>query len=374
LSVYTHDGPVSGPGRYHGRQALVRSLVSGAAQGRSFAVCGGPKLGRSSTLGQLAHLAELKWQRDPGALKLVPVRYDLTRLGAAGPKTLVKSLWTEITTAVLNARVFGDGEPVRAPDVDFLRADEPWQALAAACTELWDRLSGTPGWCQWVLLLEGADQLLSPKLESELSGFAALITSGASGAPSSVVVEGGRLLREMLFEVHTPLKFLRPMFLGLLRDSEAEALARSGFPEADDLWLRSILAATGKHPYLMQRLLAQLEVLGVGATVEQALDAIQADVAGLFEAVWHEFDLDRGVTYRGAYAAPEHALMQYTLDSGGEMRLRLAERDLGIKPLKEYAEFLEYVGAVERVLRADEAVYVAPCEMFNSWYADRVLR
>ena len=37
-----------------------------------------------------------------------------------------------------------------------------------------------------------------------------------------------------------------------------------------------------------------------------------------------------------------------------------AERDLGIKPLKEYAEFLEYVGVVERVLRADEAVYVAP--------------
>ena len=92
----------------------------------------------------------------------------------------------------------------------------------------------------------------------------------------------------------------------------------------------------------------------------------------LFEAVWRELDLGRGVTYRGAYAAPEHALLQHLIECGAPVDLKTAERDLGIKPLREFAELLEYCGVVERVLVGDTTCFRAPGRLWNSWYSARV--
>ncbi|MBI3178678.1 MAG: hypothetical protein HYZ27_03400 [Deltaproteobacteria bacterium] len=181
------------------------------------------------------------------------------------------------------------------------------------------------------------------------------------------------MFREQVRDDNSPLAGLRSLATGALKDDEAMALVRRGFPDARDEWLTALLHTTGKHPYLMQRFLAELEVRP-DTSLDDVIAITREDCSALFAEIWDMFDLDRGVTYRGAYAAPEHALMQFLLDFGGDASLEVAERELGIRPLREYAEFLEYAGVVERVLRGDEPHYRAACDLWNIWYSERILR
>ena len=372
MSIYSRDAPVAGPGRFFGRDVLVRSVVAGVQQGRSFAICGGPKTGRTSILDQVTGLVEQRWHREPRALKTVPVRLDLADLHVGGPKMLAKQLWAKMRDAVLSPRVFGDGKPIMSVEPDFARASDPWVIFVQGCEDLWTDLGGTSGWCNWTLILDNGDFLLGHKLNSVLEPLSWMVQSKVSGTPSSLVITIGRAMRERLRERRSPLRWLRLALLGPFRDAEAEALVRSGFPKAQTPWLRKIYSLTGKHPHLLQNLLSLMETASLD--LDQAAAELEPIAHQMFETVWSEIDLDRGVTYRGAYAAPEHALMQYALDVGGEIDLRRAERDLGIKPLTEFAQMFEYLGVMEKVLRQDSPVYLASCQLFNRWYADRVLR
>ncbi|MEM6731023.1 MAG: hypothetical protein AAF658_05680, partial [Myxococcota bacterium] len=122
------------------------------------------------------------------------------------------------------------------------------------------------------------------------------------------------------------------------------------------------------------RVLAELEVRG-GAGEPRALTRELAPAfEPLYERIWEEFDMRRHVTYRGAYAAPEHALLQYAVDYRGEISVRIAERELAIRPLKEYAEFLEYAGVAESRLTGDAPQLRAGCELFNTWYEKRIAK
>lgn len=374
MSVYVHEQPVTGPGRFFGRQILVRSLVQGLTRDRGFLVLGGPRTGRTSTLAQVAALMRESWRRMPEALKTVPVRFDATAAAAGGRRTFLPALWRAITEAVRQPQVAGGGGVVEIPTLEVGRSDAPWEAFRAACKELWDRLSGTPGWCQWCLLVDGGDVLASYEMEEAQEPLASLVRSDEAWAPRGAAIAAGRLLRENVWDHRSPLNFMRPLLLGALRDSEAESLVRVGFPDAEQERIQGLLRMTGKHPYLLQRALAELEGSGSELMLEDIAYAIEPESDALMEAIWHQFDLDRGVTYRGAYAAPEHALMQYVLDAGGEVDLRSAERDLGIRPLKEYAEFLEFAGVVERTLKGDVTTYRPQFDTWSFWYRQRVSR
>ena len=52
--------------------------------------------------------------------------------------------------------------------------------------------------------------------------------------------------------------------------------------------------------------------------------------------------------------------------------VKMAERELGIKPLKEFAELLEYCGVAERRMVANDTVLVAHVGLWNIWYAERI--
>ena len=91
--------------------------------------------------------------------------------------------------------------------------------------------------------------------------------------------------------------------------------------------------------------------------------------------IWNEFDLERGISYRGAYAAPEHALMQLLIELGSEgCSSREAERRLGVRPIKEYSEFLEFLGVVERITRQDYYILRGGFQLWNTWYSERIVR
>lgn len=374
MSVYNHDQPVSGPGKYFGREILVRSLVQGIDRGRSFVLLGGPKTGRTSTLLQVDGLFRERWVRQPDASKVVPIIYDARQAAEAGPKRFLSDIWRSITDTICSPAVFGKQAPVRPPKEAIKTAADPFAAFNEACAELWQLLGGTSGWCRYALFIDGGDAMISIRLEDVHEPLAAMIDDDDPSSPLSVVITCGRLLRESIWDHHSPLHGLRPLILGVMRDSEAEALIRVGFPEAGEDWIRAMLATTGKHPYLLTRMLAEYEVRGSEVSLEEVGAAVDAETQALTQEIWQQFDLGRGVTYRGAYAAPEHALMQYILDFGTDVNLKTAERELGIKPLKEYAEFLEFTGVVERVIVRDGTYYRPQCDAWNIWYRQRIVQ
>ena len=69
MSVYVYEKPVVGPGRFFGREILVRSLLQGLTRDRGFILLGGPRTGRTSTLDQVSALIHESWTRTPKKLK-----------------------------------------------------------------------------------------------------------------------------------------------------------------------------------------------------------------------------------------------------------------------------------------------------------------
>ncbi len=362
-----------GRGRYFGRQSLLRSVVDGLERGRSFAICGGPGTGRTSTLHQIIHTFQERWRRQPNATRVVPVLIDLAPVVAGGAAALPAVLWNDIVAAIRDPMVCGDCPPRDIPTTEP-KGPKAWAQLAEGLAAVWDNLRGTSAWCEYGLLIDNADHLLGRRFEAALEPLAELLRSETAWAPKALLAGCGRVLREHLLDEEAELGFLRPLFLGALHPPEAEKLIRSGLPDADPELVESLLITSGKHPKILQRLLYELETQGPQIGVEGAVDAAAPDCLRLFDEIWAEFDLGRGVTYRGAYAAPEHALMQLLLDFAQGCDIKTAESELGIRPLKEYAEFLEYAGVGERSILSDVMQIKPQFDLWNIWYAERVMR
>ena len=378
MGFYVYSRPVSGSGLFVGRELTMRSLTAGLAGNRIFAVCGGPRLGRTSVLQHLYGLNQLSWVRNPKAVKLVPIVLDVGVVNpgptpVVGAKNFADQLWKAVVRAISDPRVYGNSAPPKFPQPQIIRSKEPWDLFKESCAELWRNITGTPAWARTALILDNCDVLTTRQLDVVLPHVHDLLGSSEQYAPTAAVLTGGRALREFVGEKNSPLKMARPLLLTLLKNSEADALVRAGMPGIEPEALELIKLVTGRHPYLLQRVLAQMEEMGGLFDIDRALQGAWADIDPMFQRIWLEFDLRRNVTYRGAYAAPEHALMQYLIEARREIVLKDAERDLGIKPLKEYAEFLEYVGVADRQIRGDIVHLRAPFDLWNRWYLNRIM-
>jgi hypothetical protein len=408
MGFYVHDTPVShGHGVFVGRELTMRSLTTGLQSNRVFAVCGGPRLGRSSVLRQLFTLNQQQWLRNPKAVKLVPVVLDVAtinlNIGApqkpptqrptpGQPRTLpafvppqaaaeppasrafAQALWDATVRAINDPRIYGSSPPPKVPQPAIAKSADPWGLFHETSAELWRATAGTSAWARTVYFLDNCDSLTTRILDVVLPHVNKLLATQEAYAPTAAVLTGGRLLREFVTEKNSPLRMARPLTLTMLRNSEADALVRAGMPGIDAESLELLKYVTGRHPFLIQRLLGQMEEMGGVFDIDAALQQAWPDIEPMFQHVWAELDLQRNVTYRGAYAAPEHALLQYLIDAKREIVLKDAERELGIKPLKEYAELLEYVGVVDRQIRGDFVQLRAPFDLFNRWYLNRIMQ
>lgn len=360
-----------GRGQFFGRDSLVRSIADGITKNRSFALCGGPRTGRTSTLHQVVHTIHARWQRAPRATKVVPVLLDLQSIKQ--PRQLPQMLWSRVVEEIRSAPVAGEN-PAPAPTEQFRRAPDGWKHLQELLIQMWEALRGSTGWCEWALLLDNADALFDRALRPAVEPLVTLFSQEEVWAPASITLAGGRALREHLLDPEADFYFLRPLLLGALRDGEAEALIRGGFEKLPGDTVNSLLASTGKHPFVLQRVLWELQNHGLSIGVEGAVDRAAGDLLDQFERIWAALDFDRGVTYRGAYAAPEHALMQLLIDFPEGCDVKTSERELGLKPLKEFAELLELLGVAERVIAANDVLYRAQLELWNIWYRERIMR
>lgn len=355
---------------FFGREVLLRSLREAVRHGRSVVVCGGPKTGRTSTLRELARL--LRDDAERGQHRVVPVVFDATSPPGRAPAPVVARRWRDALDGALRAAAVETGARV-PPLTEPARGSVVWQALRASLAELERSAAGTAAWSRHVWLVDDADCLLEAGREDELAFVADLTRGALPGGPVAVVLAGGRRLRESALEAAGPFTGLRTLGLGALDDGAARALARAGAPDLDPPTLADLLRLSGRHPWVLQRLLTELEAQATGPDLGEAHLRAAAELEVLWQRVWDEIDLGRGLTYRGAYAAPEHALLQLLVESGAPLDVPTAERQLGLRHLRETAELLEYLGVAERRLRADTPVFQALGALWGAWYGDRVL-
>lgn len=357
-----------------GREFLLRSLLDGFHLRRSFLLCGGPKMGKTSLINRVLRQIYARWLSSSQAAKVVPVVIDLSQLTAPTADGLAALLYREICAAIAHPRVSG-GFPSPTIRWKVKPGADPWKVLREQLQSRWKDLLGTPAWCTYGLIIEQGDRLAEPVLNEQLWNLSEFVNQDGDPdcSPGSTIFSCGRALRELLFDMDSPLKFARPLFLAPLNPAEASQLVRVGLGanRLGEEALQSLLITTGRHPYVLQRVCAELFLRDEDAAIEHAIEAAAPDILDLFAEIWEMFDLDRGVTYHGAYAAPEHALMQLLAESPQGCTVRSAEGELGITPLKEFGEFLEYVGVIERILVGNEQRLRAYFDLFLTWYADR---
>lgn len=358
-------------GAFVGRELLLRSLIRGLDVGRSFSIIGGPGMGRTSVLLRIREVLRERWVRQPQAANLIPVYLDAQQWppDVAGS---VENLRSRLRDALFDPKILGADTPTQPPVTRETRSSDPLASFPGELRRLANALREVAAWSPYVLLVDNIDPLTEPDRVGLLEMLVAAVRSDDPGAPQAMVVSGGRLLRESLRERASPLKGVRTLSLHALMDTEARSLIRRGFPRAKEHDIQFVLASSGNHPWVLTSLLGALEKRRGGAEFRSVVWGERARLAPLWERIWAELDMRRRVTYRGAYAAPEHALLQYAIDYRSPITIRTAERELAIRPLKEYADLLEYIGVAQARLEGDSPTLQVSCELFNQWYRERI--
>ena len=85
------DQPVGGTPCFFGRDRALRMLRNGLERGRSFGLIGGPGVGRTSTLMELAAREQRRWVPTYRGAKVVPVLVDFRSLPSGNPAALAHS-------------------------------------------------------------------------------------------------------------------------------------------------------------------------------------------------------------------------------------------------------------------------------------------
>ena len=368
---YVYDQPVTGKA-FVGRELLMRTLREGCERGRSLAIFGGPRMGRTSILFCLASLLKKRLNQFPSKTKLIPVFFDIGAHAADPVATLAKKMWTAITSAVCDASITGRDAPPSFAEPAFAKVGKDvWPLFKESLAKLEKESAGTSAWCRHIWLLDNVELLLARNKDDIITFISHSCNAQYVGAPKSVIATGGRLLREVQQKKKSPLAMLRPLFLSVHLEHDAHKFIQSGLPHLADSKVDEILRLSGRHPYVLSRLLAEIEKNGDNP-LEYVAQQARHDLETLFNLMWDELDLNRGLTYRGAYAAPEHALLQLLIDIGAPLDVKSAETQLGLKHLKEFTEMLDYLGLAEKVLKGGEPFIRAHFVLWNQWYTDRI--
>ena len=166
---------------------------------------------------------------------------------------------------------------------------------------------------------------------------------------------------------------LTPVLLGALTDHEASTFIRAVLPMATAAHVRELGSVTGNHPNLLARVLSEIVNYNLIDKLRVASDNASMRAETYFESVWAVIDDGRELTYRGSYAAPEHAIMQTLIQVGAKgLTSKQLEREIGMRPIKEYTEVLEYLGVIERSMRGSTFVLQGRCALWNDWYRERI--
>jgi len=370
------DGPVGGTNQFFGRQQLLRRVSHGLRKRISYLLCGGPKSGKTSVLAQIKHNEEKRWKSGFKGTKIVPVYLDLAAIAQLTPERVCGAIYDvvyqEVNRPIVRCEIVLNREPFKK----MSSGADSWQILSQHLKNMWKQLQGSSGYCEYTLLLDNADALLTGHDCTSLSGLAAFLVAGGPSVPQATILSGGRDLRLYSLDPSSAFQgMFRPILLGSLSTPDSTKMVRGWLPTAAERSIAQLSAMSGGHPFVLAKMIGDILKHDLMNDLRSVFDNAAFHCEGLFEALWNEFDLGRGISYRGAYAAPEHALMQLLIELGSQgCRSRDAERELGIRPLKEYSEFLELLGVIERITREDYYILRGHFQLWNTWYSERIIR
>jgi len=370
------DGPVGATNQFFGRQQLLRRLSHGLRRRISYLLCGGPKSGKTSLLAQTKHIEEKRWKPGFKETKIVPVYLDLGAVPKLTPERVCGAIYDvvyqEVNRPIVRNDIVLNREPFKKSSADA----DTWETLGKHLTNIWKQLQGTSGYCEYTLLLDNADALLTEEVFTSFSGFRSFLLSKGPSVPQATVLTGGRGLRLHSLEPSSVFQgMFRPIPLGSLSAPDSAKMLKAWLPTATQRSVAQLGAMSGGHPFVLAKMIGDILKYDLMNDLRSVFDNAAFHCEELFEAFWNEFDLERGISYRGAYAAPEHALMQLLIELGSEgCSSREAERRLGVRPIKEYSEFLEFLGVVERITRQDYYILRGGFQLWNTWYSERIVR
>ena len=344
-----------------GRAVLLRTLQTGLAQGRSFALFGGPRTGRTSTLKQLVHLTRKQLARPQITAKIVPVYIDLATCPATRPQNLAAHIWTTVRDAVMDPYVQAHPNPPRPGNADPNRSPGPWPVLQQLLAELWEGMANTPGWCRTLWLFDNADRLTPGAWKDADAVLATLAQGPETWRPLAMVFAGGAAWQAAQARPNGPWAALRSQALGVLREAEVSALLKVGAfnPEV----VAPLVHSSGRHPQVLQCLLAAYgDAAGdINSVLQIAQPALQDTFAALLASL-PPLQNKRGET------PMVHALMQYLIAAAADVSLTDAENELRRGPLKPACDILEQAAVAERLVRGSTTLLRAPCGLWNSYY------
>ena len=225
---------------FTGYEDTRRKMVEGLVQGqKSFAVQGGRRCGKSSLL--------LKLCEDLRASAPPSVRWHIIDMQAVVPRTP-----SDVFLALY--RDIADGIPDSPAAPDTLHRYQDFLKLIDAALPAIDAKLGR----RWIIILMvddfdvAASTLPDDEVFQNLRNF---LTSSRHASSFRLVAAGSSRMHDLI-KAGSALNNLDPVFLGILPESNATEIVRAGF--ADARFKQELFTETGRHPFILQGVLAYL--------------------------------------------------------------------------------------------------------------------
>jgi predicted nucleotide-binding protein len=311
----------------------------GLENGKSYAVLGGRRCGKTSLLMRIEDDLQ---QEQPGRLR--PCMLDMQAVVPRSPADFFHAVY-KLTAASTNSPPW-NGRNYQ----DFLDSLDRARPLI-------ERRYG-PDWVT-VLLIDELDSGTAKLPDSEcLQNLRNLLMSSRFSFHFRVVATGVSSLSDLITDRSSPLNNLDPEYLKILLTEEARSLVGAGFPDGLPAGIEHLLfECTGRHPYLLQ---GMLEYLWDG---ERDVDERSLRTAG------QRFVRDRSGTFR--------RWIQDFRPEGCAVYQNLAESSLTVKELRaritrnlsvdEGLRTLGYHGVIEETELNQPSV---GSTLFKDWFKD----
>jgi hypothetical protein len=344
----------SAPGNlFVGYERLRQEMLNGFRNGRSYAILGGRRCGKTSLLMQIA--VDLQ---NEGLAPLTPIPrlLDIQSLGRYSPRVLFEQMYALVA------------QEVGAPPFLSSTEGQEYQDFLAALDKAKPLLDQCYG-ADWVviLLIDELDAAIGKLPDDQFfQNLRNLLMMSRFHRHFRLVASGVTGMANLISSGSSPLNNLRNKHLGILTGKQVRQLIVNGFHNGLDPEVElALLQLTGRHPYLLQGLLEKLW------DVQPAIDKLALKNASReflrehhdFDRWLESFDEAGHAVYQALANAPEGTL--HARDLRQKIASHLAPK------VDEALTILSYHGVIDD---SDPDEPQIAGTMFRDWYRDNAPR
>lgn len=344
----------SAPGNlFVGYERLRQELLNGFRNGRSYAILGGRRCGKTSMLLQIA--ADLQSE---GLVPLTPIPclLDIQSLGRYSPKVLFEQMYTLVGQEV--------GASPFVPREEGFEYQDFLTALDKA-KPLLDQRHGA----DWVviLLIDELDAAIERLPNDQFfQNLRNLLMMSRFHRHFRLVASGVTGMANLISSGSSPLNNLRNKHLGILTGKQVRQLIINGFHNGLDPEVElALLQLTGRHSYLLQGLLEKL--WDVQADIDKRT---LKEASREFLREHHDFD-----RWLESFGPTEHVVYQALTDAPeGTLHARNLRQKIAshLAPkIDDALTTLSYHGVIDD---SDPDEPQIAGTMFRDWYRDNAPR